>query len=71
LIKAETITDAQGGYHLDSLGESVAESVRGLVGLPPATAPAAELAARRLIQEEPMRKVEAAVADVRRRHGLG
>jgi len=60
----------QGGYHLQSLGEAVAESFRGLLGLPAASDPVNALVARRLLQEEPLRKVEIVVGEVRRRHGL-
>ena len=60
----------QGGYHLESLGECVAESFRGLLQLPPESPPVAELAARRMLQEEPMLRIEAAVAEAVRRHGL-
>lgn len=66
-----TSTHSQGGYHLPSLGEAVAESFRGLLGAPPASPPPAQLTAGRLLSEEPLAKVEAAVAEARRRHGLG
>lgn len=60
----------EGGYHLESLGEAVCESFRGVLGLPAAAAGADELRAARLLAEEPAAKVEAAVADAARRHGL-
>ncbi|KAI8472046.1 MAG: histone deacetylase [Monoraphidium minutum] len=61
----------EGGYHLPSLGESVAESLRGLLGLAAATPAAADLAAARLLQEEPLAKVERALAEAARLHSLG
>jgi hypothetical protein len=63
-------TPAQGGYHLGALGEGAAESFRGLLGLPPASPPPAELAQRRLLQPEPLGRVERALAEVRRLHKL-
>ncbi|GBF91129.1 hypothetical protein Rsub_04798 [Raphidocelis subcapitata] len=61
----------EGGYHLESLGESVAETLRGVLGLPPATPPPEELAAARLLQPEPMARAQRAVEDAVRRHRLG
>jgi hypothetical protein len=49
----------------------VAESFRGLLALPPASPAADELRVRRLLADEPLGKVEVAVAEARRRHGLG
>jgi acetoin utilization deacetylase AcuC-like enzyme len=59
----------EGGYDLASLGEAAAEASRGVLGLPPMTPPARELeTAKRLLQPEPMDKVDAAIEDVLRRH---
>lgn len=64
-------TISQGGYHLDSLGESVAESFRALLGLPSESPAAGDLLSRRLLHEEPLRKVEQVVGRVRKLHRLG
>lgn len=61
----------EGGYDLKSLGEAVCEAFRGVLGLPAETPTAGELrAARRMVGDEPMAKVEAAVEEAVRRHGL-
>jgi hypothetical protein len=49
----------------------VAETFRGVLGLPPATPSPGALAAARLLQEEPASRAERAVAEVVRRHRLG
>jgi hypothetical protein len=41
-----------------------------VLGLPPASPPPAELAARRLLTEEPLARAETAITEAARRHGL-
>lgn len=60
----------EGGYHLPSLGASVAETFRGLLGLP-LSGQDAEAAARLLArQPEPLAKVQALLDQAKRQHSI-
>lgn len=58
----------EGGYHQEALAESVAATVRALIGEPPATQ---LLPPEQLPEAEPLAAVEELVAKVRALHGLG
>ena len=55
----------EGGYDLKALGESVAESFRGILRLP-----SEDAFDHRTLMEEPKSKVDAVLAEARRVHGL-
>mmetsp|Transcript_26519 Transcript_26519/g.71708 ORF Transcript_26519/g.71708 Transcript_26519/m.71708 type:complete len:127 (+) Transcript_26519:128-508(+) len=57
----------EGGYHLDSLGQSVVASMRGMMSLAPA---ANGSQANAMLQPEQMHKVEKLCEQVRQLHGL-
>jgi hypothetical protein len=55
----------QGGYDLKALGESVADTFRGLLG-----EPSGDTFSPDLLREEPMVKVKMVLEEARRIHGL-
>lgn len=55
----------EGGYDLDALGESVAETFRGMLGQP-----SLDKFDARLLQPEPTDKVKSLLQEARRIHSL-
>jgi acetoin utilization deacetylase AcuC-like enzyme len=55
----------EGGYHQESLGESVADSFQGLL-----QEPVLDTFDARLLREEPIDKVKSLIAQARRLHSL-
>lgn len=65
LCKGRLVLLLEGGYHLDALGESVADSFRGLLGLP-----SIDTFNKACLHDEPQSKVQSMIQEIQRIHNV-